>query len=98
MINIKFEINLPKRFQQFNMFVFQVVVIKKGTIAEQGTHEELIELDGVYKQLVLRQLERGADEDSDAEDKNPDNEDEDDDDKNGVRGPSIFRQISSTIM
>lgn len=77
------------------MFVFQVVVIKKGTIAEQGTHEELIELDGVYKQLVLRQLERGADEDSDAENKNPD---EYDDDKNGIRGPSIFRQISSTIM
>lgn len=76
-----------------------MVVIKKGTIAEQGTHEELIELDGVYKQLVLRQLERGADDDSDAENKKPESqEDEDDDDQNGVRGPSIFRQISSTIM
>ena len=81
------------------MFFFQVVVIKKGTIAEQGTHEELIELDGVYKQLVLRQLERGADDDSDAENKKPESqEDEDDDDQNGVCGPSIFRQISSTIM
>ena len=82
-----------------HMFFFQVVVIKKGTIAEQGTHEELIELDGVYKQLVLRQLERGADDDSDAENKKPESqEDEDDDGQNGVRGPSIFRQISSTIM
>ena len=80
------------------MFFFQVVVIKKGTISEQGTHEELTELDGVYKQLLLRQLERGAYDDSNAENKKSESQDEDDDDKNGVGGPSIFRQISSTIM
>ena len=98
---IQCEITYLKIFSSLTrMFCFQVVVIKKGTIAEQGTHEELIELDGVYKQLVLRQLERGADDDSDAENKNPESQedDEDDDDQNGVHGPSIFRQVSSTIM
>ncbi|XP_046337854.2 ABC transporter B family member 1-like [Haliotis rufescens] len=34
----------------------QVVVIDKGHIAERGTHDELLEKDGVYKRLVLRQL------------------------------------------
>ncbi|XP_041349743.1 ABC transporter B family member 25-like [Gigantopelta aegis] len=37
----------------------QVVVIDKGTIAEQGTHEELLAKNGVYKRLVLRQLVTG---------------------------------------
>lgn len=35
-------------------------MINKGTIAEQGTHDELIEMNGVYKRLVLRQLEKNA--------------------------------------
>lgn len=34
----------------------KVIVIDKGTIVEQGTHEELCQIDGVYKKLVLRQL------------------------------------------
>ncbi|XP_053376313.1 uncharacterized protein LOC123533999 [Mercenaria mercenaria] len=38
----------------------KVVVIDKGEIAEQGTHEELLERNGVYKRLVLRQLTAGA--------------------------------------
>ena len=33
-----------------------MVVIDKGLIAEQGTHDELILKGGVYKKLVLRQL------------------------------------------
>ena len=37
----------------------KVIVIQQGKIAEEGTHEELLELDGVYKKLVLRQLEAG---------------------------------------
>lgn len=36
-----------------------MVVIDKGVIAEQGTHDELISLNGVYKRLVLKQLEAG---------------------------------------
>ncbi|XP_060564267.1 uncharacterized protein LOC132723544 [Ruditapes philippinarum] len=38
----------------------KVVVIDKGEIAEQGTHEELLDRNGVYKRLVLRQLTAGA--------------------------------------
>ena len=35
------------------------MVIEKGHIVEQGTHDELIALGGVYKRLVLRQLMSG---------------------------------------
>lgn len=34
----------------------KVIVIDKGTICEQGSHDELCQIDGVYKKLVLRQL------------------------------------------
>ncbi|XP_065663835.1 uncharacterized protein LOC101241118 isoform X2 [Hydra vulgaris] len=37
----------------------RVIVINKGAIAEVGTHDELIQANGVYKKLVLRQLEKG---------------------------------------
>lgn len=37
----------------------QVVVIEKGEVVEQGTHDQLIAQGGVYKQLVLRQLTAG---------------------------------------
>ena len=39
----------------------QVMVIDKGCIVEQGTHEQLIAMDGVYKKLVLRQMVVEAD-------------------------------------
>ncbi|XP_063963390.1 ABC transporter B family member 1-like [Lytechinus pictus] len=38
----------------------QVIVIKKGKIAERGTHDELLNKGGVYKKLVLRQLSTGG--------------------------------------
>ena len=41
-------------------FLYQVVVIDKGVIAEQGTHDELVNINGVYKRLVLKQLEAGG--------------------------------------
>lgn len=31
-------------------------MIDQGKVVEQGTHNELLECGGVYKQLVLRQL------------------------------------------
>ncbi len=37
----------------------QVIVIDNGTVAEQGTHDELIAMHGIYKQLVVRQLNAG---------------------------------------
>lgn len=34
-------------------------MIDKGCVVEQGTHSELLVQDGIYKQLVLRQLVAG---------------------------------------
>ena len=38
----------------------------RGCIVEQGTHEQLIAMDGVYKKLVLRQMIVEADGTEDA--------------------------------
>ncbi|ESP02536.1 hypothetical protein LOTGIDRAFT_171935 [Lottia gigantea] len=38
----------------------KVIVIDKGLIAEQGSHDELLAVNGVYKRLVLRQLTAGG--------------------------------------
>jgi len=35
-----------------------IIVLKYGEVAEQGTHDELIAAGGVYKQLVDRQLQK----------------------------------------
>lgn len=37
----------------------KVLVVDKGVIAESGTHDQLLSQDGVYKKLVLRQLQAG---------------------------------------
>lgn len=37
----------------------KVIVIEKGSLVEQGTHDELIAANGIYKQLVIRQLTAG---------------------------------------
>ena len=34
----------------------RVIVLDKGKVVEQGTHDELCEMNGIYKKLVLRQL------------------------------------------
>lgn len=34
----------------------EIIVLEKGVIAERGSHKQLIELNGVYKKLVQRQL------------------------------------------
>ncbi|XP_057295728.1 uncharacterized protein LOC130624179 [Hydractinia symbiolongicarpus] len=64
----------------------RVIVINKGTIAEQGTHDELIAFDGVYKKLVLRQLEKGSVKDD---------LDDDDDAIDPSKNPEYERQISN---
>jgi len=38
----------------------KIVVLDKGCIAEEGTHEELITNDGIYKSLVNNQLQRDS--------------------------------------
>lgn len=34
----------------------RVIVLDNGHIVEQGTHDELCSIDGIYKRLVLKQL------------------------------------------
>mmetsp|Transcript_61440 Transcript_61440/g.170354 ORF Transcript_61440/g.170354 Transcript_61440/m.170354 type:complete len:934 (-) Transcript_61440:103-2904(-) len=38
----------------------QIAVVHKGSIVERGTHEELVASEGIYAQLVKRQLSRDA--------------------------------------
>lgn len=37
----------------------RIIVLDKGRIAEEGTHEQLINLKGLYYQLIRKQLELG---------------------------------------
>ena len=81
-------------------------MINKGAIAEQGTHEELLRMNGVYKKLVLRQLEKNASDfngDGDDDDENPTTSTEEQDDgvdRNGDQKPppGIVRQLSDSLM
>lgn len=34
----------------------EIIVMKNGEVKERGKHNELLRLDGFYKQLVSRQL------------------------------------------
>jgi ATP-binding cassette subfamily B protein len=34
----------------------KIIVLHKGKIAEQGTHEELLSLNGIYADLHFKQL------------------------------------------
>ena len=56
---------LLKKLNQFLMAYFrlstiqnadEILVMKKGTLVERGTHQELLKLDGVYKKLVNNQI------------------------------------------
>ena len=37
-----------------------IVVVDKGTVAEQGKHDDLLKLSGKYADLVKRQLQAAA--------------------------------------
>jgi ABC-type transport system involved in cytochrome bd biosynthesis fused ATPase/permease subunit len=36
-----------------------VIVVNQGQVVEEGSHDELLSHDGIYKKLVLRQLMAG---------------------------------------
>jgi len=38
----------------------QIAVVHKGSIVERGTHQELIDVDGIYAKLVRRQMARDS--------------------------------------
>jgi len=38
-----------------------IVVMDQGRIAEQGTHDELMDLGGIYAGLAARQMDAGRD-------------------------------------
>ena len=38
----------------------RIVVIRQGKIVEEGRHEDLLAANGMYAQLVFRQLRGGA--------------------------------------
>ena len=44
-----------------------IVVLKYGEIVEQGTHDQLVLAEGVYKNLVDRQLSKAKVEELDKE-------------------------------
>ena len=46
----------------------EIIVMKHGNVMERGTHAELLALEGVYKNLVSRQL---VSEEIDNENKDP---------------------------
>ena len=37
----------------------EILVMKDGSVVERGSHGELLELDGVYRKLVSKQLDEG---------------------------------------
>ena len=43
----------------------RILVVKDGVIAEQGTHEELLEREGVYRELYETQFKRVLEHDAD---------------------------------
>lgn len=55
-----------------------VVVIQNGCVAETGSHESLMAIDGVYRKLVQRQLAVG-----DAEGEEPDKRDKEEEEEEG---------------
>ena len=47
-------------------------MINKGSVVERGTHNELLAAGGVYRRLVLRQLNAGNTNDSSNDNSNMD--------------------------
>jgi ATP-binding cassette, subfamily B, multidrug efflux pump len=45
----------------FSLFAFdRIIVLEDGKIVEQGTHEELLKLEGLYTEMYQRQQEQDS--------------------------------------
>ena len=58
----------------------QICVLKHGQLVEEGTHDALFRADGVYADLVRRQLRAADDDRAGVVDKTADGGEEDDED------------------
>ena len=43
----------------------EIIVLERGSIIERGSHEELLERNGQYADMLRIQIDAGADQDAD---------------------------------
>eukprot|EP00761_Pharyngomonas_kirbyi_P013081 gb/GECH01013108.1/.p1 GENE.gb/GECH01013108.1/~~gb/GECH01013108.1/.p1 ORF type:complete len:702 (+),score=223.67 gb/GECH01013108.1/:1-2106(+) len=75
----------------------RILVIEKGNLVEKGSHQELLQQEGVYAQLAARQMKYGSEQKDDKNDKNDVQDDENNNDKDDTTPEQGKEQESKTI-